>query len=78
MSLSGAEFAHNNHIFAGQLLLSAEHCPGAGEETEGNPGGGIAQVPEGGEGHSGPRPPAGGPVCRPSLEAFQPATWPSL
>lgn len=71
--------AHSRHrVFAGQLLLPAQHHPRAREEDEGSPAARLLHVPEGGEGHAVPGAPAGSAVCRVSLEAQQQGACPDL
>ena len=64
-------------IFAVELLLPAEHHPGACEENKGIAGG-LVHIPEGGEGHPDPGAPSGGPVRHPSLATFPPRAWEDL
>ena len=64
-------------IFAVELLLPAEHHPGACEENKGIAGG-LVHVPEGSEGHFDPGAPSGGPVRHPSLATFPPRAWEDL
>lgn len=65
-------------IFAGQFLLSTQHCPCSCDQTEANSSGRNLHVPESCEGYHGPCAPAGDPVCCVSLEALKQDSWEDL